>query len=142
VTPPVVDPTADGGGYIEKLVEALDNPEPLTRVRAAYLLGRIRNPIAVSALVLRLQTHRDDPEFLAAAATSLGELRDDAAVESLIGLTRQSFLKSRLAAVEALATWAHRTEVRIALRRCRTDPNRIVRRAAARVLGQPLETSD
>lgn len=120
--------------YVEKLIDALDNPEPLTRVRSAYLLGRIHDRTAVPALIGSLETHRDDPEFLAAAATSLGELGDDAAVEPLVGLMRRSFLKSRLAAVEALASWSQRDGVRAALRRACSDPNQVVRQAAGRVL--------
>ena len=120
--------------YVGKLIAALDNPEPMTRVRAAWILGRRADPSACAPLVASLAAHADDPEFLATAAWSLGQIGDPAAVPALIDLARRSFLKSRLAAVEALARWPARADVRRTLGLARHDRSELVREAAERLL--------
>ena len=37
--------------YLEKLILALHHPEPATPIRAAWLIGKIRDPRAVEALI-------------------------------------------------------------------------------------------
>lgn len=122
--------------YVDKLLAALDHPEPMTRVRAAWLLGRVDDPrrdqIAAS-LIGALDRHCEDPEFLATAAHTLGALGHPDAIPVLARLAVNSFLKARVAAVEALARWASEPAAEEALQRAARDPNRVVRDAAARV---------
>lgn len=86
--------------YVEKLLEALDNPEPLTRVRAAWLLGKLHATHAVGPLAAAIKEQSGDPEFIAAAAGALGCIADPAAVPILIQIARTSLLKARVTAVE------------------------------------------
>ncbi|MHB8533426.1 MAG: HEAT repeat domain-containing protein [Solirubrobacteraceae bacterium] len=110
------------------------------------VLGRRADPPACAPLVASLAAHADDPEFLATAAWSLGQIGDATAIPALIDLARRSFLKSRLAAVEALAQWPSRPEVRRTLGLARHDRSELVREAAERLLatlappgGQPAD---
>jgi HEAT repeat protein len=123
--------------FVAGLIAALDNPEPMTPVRAAWILGELRAREAVPSLVESSDRHADDPEFLAAVAEALGKMADESAVPFLITLAHASFLKVRLAAVEALARWKDDDVVARALRRSLLDPNAIVRREARAALGGP-----
>jgi HEAT repeat protein len=120
--------------YIAKLIEALDNPEPMTPVRATWILGELRAGEAAPSLIESSERHTDDPEFLAGVAEALGKIADESAVPFLITLAHASFLKVRLAAVEALARWRDRQAVAMALRRALHDPNAIVREVARTAL--------
>jgi HEAT repeat protein len=121
--------------YVDKLIEALHHEEPLTRIRAAWLLGRLREQRAVRTLIAAVETYRADPEFLAAAATALGEIGDADGVPTLRRLARSSPLKSRLAAVRSLSRWADRAGVRVTLRSALRDRNALIRDAAREELG-------
>jgi HEAT repeat protein len=121
--------------YTDKLIRALEHPEPQTRVRAAWLLGKKREARAVPALMAAIERSTDDPELLAVAAWSLGVIGDAAAIPTLVWLARRSFLKARVAAVDALGRWAGRRDVRELLRSAAaSDPNERVRAAATSAL--------
>ena len=47
----VIHESWDTKDYFEKLIVALRHPEPTTPVRAAWLLGKIKDPRAVVALI-------------------------------------------------------------------------------------------
>jgi predicted amidophosphoribosyltransferase len=49
----------DRKDLVEKLIHSLQHPEPSTPVRAAWLLGRIKDPRAVGALIKIIQKTRD-----------------------------------------------------------------------------------
>jgi len=121
--------------YVAKLIEALDNPEPMTPVRAAWILGELRAVEAAPELVSSTTRHSNDPEFLAAVAEALGKIADESAVPLLIKFAHSSYLKVRLSAVEALANWRDAEPVAQALRRALHDPNAVVRKAARQALG-------
>jgi HEAT repeat protein len=58
--------------HVEKLILALRHPEPSTPIRAAWLLGKTKDPRAVAALIDLLKTTRDI--YIARAAVeALGE---------------------------------------------------------------------
>jgi HEAT repeat protein len=122
------------GQYVEKLIEALNHPEPDTRVHAAWVLGELRARVAVDSLLKVIETCRDDPELLAVVVESLGKIGSDAAIHSLMRLSERSLLKARLAAVHVLGRWVDRQEVRDALGRALHDTSALVRAAAAEVL--------
>ena len=48
-----------GKDYTEKLIAALDHPEPETPIRAAWVLGRMGDQRAVAGLVRLLETTQD-----------------------------------------------------------------------------------
>jgi len=124
----------DAATYSDKLIAALGHREPMTRTRAAWLLGKLGDKRAVLPLIAEIKHDRRDPEFLATAAEALGVLRDESAIPLLVRLSRSSFLKVRLVAVEALGQWRAQAVVAKALDAARSDVNAIVRRAAARSL--------
>jgi len=121
--------------YVRRLIVALDNPEPMTPVRAAWILGELRATDAMQELVGSAGRHSDDPEFLSAVVEALGKMADEACVPFLTKLAHSSYLKVRLSAVEALANWRDAEPAVQALRRALHDPNAIVRRAAVQALG-------
>jgi HEAT repeat protein len=121
--------------YVRGLIEALDNPEPMTPVRAAWILGELRAGDATEELVGSAGRHSDDPEFLSAVVEALGKIADEASVPFMIKLAHSSYLKVRLSAVEALANWKDAEPVAQALRRALHDPNAVVRKAARQALG-------
>lgn len=125
--------TSTSPDYVEMLIEALHHEEPMTRVRAAWLLGKIGDHRAVLPLLKAAEEERQDPEFLSAVVESLGRLGDPVAVPVIIRLARTSFLKVRLTAVDALSGW-HTPETEAALRAALQDPNAIVREEARRLI--------
>jgi len=124
--------------YVQKLIDALSNREPLTRVRAAWLLGKLRAAKALDPLASAIDAQSDDPEFIAAAAEALGRIGDPTAVPVLIQLARTSLLKARVTAVESLVEWRDRDDVRQCLEAALHDRNALVREAAARALHKSL----
>lgn len=123
--------------YVDKLIKALRHEEPMTRVRAAWLLGQIGDQRAVTPLLQAAQ-EAGDPEFLAAVVEAIGRLGDPIAVPVITQLLRTSYLKVRLAAVTALVRW-HTPEAKDALRSALHDPNEIVRGEAQRALALRAE---
>jgi hypothetical protein len=72
--------------YVEKLIVALNHPEPSTPVRAAHLLGRLGDQRAVPALIRTVESTRD--VYLARASIrALGELGSPEAIQFLQSLT-------------------------------------------------------
>jgi HEAT repeat protein len=86
--------------FEEKLIRALNHPEPSTPIRAATILGRRRSTAAVEPLIaLGLST--SDPYIQEAVAMALGEIGDPRARECLERLRREGALRVRLAAEKA-----------------------------------------
>jgi HEAT repeat protein len=72
--------------HVDKLIVALDHPEPSTPVRAAHLLGRIGDQRAVPALIRTVKTTRDI--YLARASIrALGEIGSLGAIQFLRSLS-------------------------------------------------------
>jgi HEAT repeat protein len=91
------------GDYLAKLIAALHHPEPLTQRRAAYILGLLRNPDAVEALVAVLVSAAD-PYVRGEAARALGAIGGEQAwtvLRQIAGDEAQSVIVRR-AAAEAL----------------------------------------
>jgi HEAT repeat protein len=59
--------------YIEKLMRALESPEPSTPVRAAMVLGKIKDTRAVQPLIECI-ARSEDVYFIREAVTALGEI--------------------------------------------------------------------
>ncbi len=68
--------------YVEKLILALKHPEKSTPIRAAWILGKLRDPRAVTALI-ELIEKTEDVYLMAAAVKSLGEIGTREAIETL-----------------------------------------------------------
>ncbi len=76
---------------VEKYIAALRHPDPMTRVRAAWMLGRMREKRAVPALVqVVMERQANDPYLTSVAANSLGLIGCREAVPCLIELLRDA----------------------------------------------------
>jgi len=72
----------DPKDYVDKLMLALKHPEPSTPVRAAWLLGKIRDQRAVGALIECFKDS-DDIYLHVAVTNALGEMGTVEAIEFL-----------------------------------------------------------
>ena len=115
--------------FISKLITALHHPEPQTPLRAAQILGELREHRAVEPLSWLL-LHAEDGYQRAAAAQALGEIGDERAIEPLASAIGEAPLVARVAAAQALGRFPA-LEARIALRQALRDPNDAVRMAAS-----------
>jgi HEAT repeat protein len=68
--------------YVQKLIAALDHPEPTTPVRVAWILGVRRETRALPRLT-RLARESDDPYIVEAAVVALGRIGDPAGLEAI-----------------------------------------------------------
>lgn len=87
--------------YREALELALDCPEALTARRAAYLLGRLRDPASVPAL--RRALAGEDPYVAGEALASLAKIGTDEAKQAVLAARDHPFVTVRAAARAALA---------------------------------------
>ncbi|MCL6472411.1 MAG: HEAT repeat domain-containing protein [Firmicutes bacterium] len=93
----------DRRGFSEKLISALRHPEPLTAVRAAWILGQIKEKAAVPQLIEVLSSSQD-PYIQESAALALGKIGDGKAFDILAKKLSdpRAYLIVRLAAAKAL----------------------------------------
>ena len=90
-----------GDDYVERLIHALDHPEPNTRATAALILGKIGDQRALEALCSKAKTSKD-MALLEAIAEALGNFPSQKAIDALAHLLRTSWLPVRVKAAEAL----------------------------------------
>ncbi len=88
---------------VERLIIALDHPEPSTPVRAAWLLGRLGDPRAVGPLI-DLIGRTSDIYIARAAVAALGEFDTPEAKEALRALLDHAADVLREDAREAMAS--------------------------------------
>jgi HEAT repeat protein len=69
-------------GYVEKLVAALDHPEPTTPVRAAWILGIRKERCAVPRLI-RIVRESQDPYLAEVAVEALAKIGDPDGLEAI-----------------------------------------------------------
>ena len=131
----IEDQTAD---IVDKYMAALRHPQAETRLRAAWVLGRMRATRAIPALlaVVAARGRADhDPYLLSVAVKSLGQIGDKQAVPELAALLADPNT-SFMARNEAISTLARLggDEARVALQWALADPNRSVREHAQQIL--------
>jgi HEAT repeat protein len=91
----------DHRAFVDKVIAALHHPEPVTRQRAAFVLGELHAPAAVPAFDALLLVTRE-PFFACEMVMALGKIDRPEAEQLLIrALDHRSFLV-REAAVQAL----------------------------------------
>lgn len=92
-------------GFVTRLIDAVNHPEPTSAALAANLLGRRAETRAVDALLARLARKPDSMDVTTAAAEALGLIGERRAVPGLAAvlLDGERPLPARLAAAEALA---------------------------------------
>lgn len=126
--------------YVNKLVAALQHPEPLTRKRAAWVLGELRERRALDPLIAAARA-TTDPDLLEGAVEALGKIRDAKAVDVLGSLLERSYLSVRLKVVEALGCIGGPRATEL-LRSALHDPSAAVREDAAKELRKMGETPE
>lgn len=91
-----------GKDYVEHLILALQHPEPQTPVRAAWILGRLRDGRAIAPLA-RLAREAKDVYIARAAVEALGRIGGSPAIDHLRSLAEHPARMVR-EAVEAALT--------------------------------------
>jgi HEAT repeat protein len=97
--------------FVDKLIAALDHPEPETRARAAIILGLRRERRAVARLVRAVREGRD-ASLVEAAIEALGRIGDPACRGAVERASTHGTLRVRHAARQALALLRPRLEPR------------------------------
>jgi HEAT repeat protein len=87
--------------FVEKLIAALNHPEPETRARAALILGLRKEKRAVEPL-LRVVREGKDASLMEAALEALGRLGEPRCRAALETAAIRGTLRVRLAARQAL----------------------------------------
>ncbi len=118
--------------YAVKLIRALKHPEATTVVRAAAILGGLRERRAVPPLLALIASSRD-PYILERAVEALGNIGDCTAIEGLCDILAHSYMRVRGKAAEALGT-SQQTQARAALISALNDASVDVRTLAAEAL--------
>ena len=129
---------------VDKYIAALRHPQAETRLRAAWMLGRLRAANAISALREIVAARRNgDPYLLSAAVQSLGQIDDDRAVRVLLDLLadRSAAFMARVQAVHALSQIGG-DQAQAALLAAASDPNARVREAVAAALRRVSKKRD
>jgi HEAT repeat protein len=87
--------------YADKLIAALRHKEPMTPVRAAWVLGERREQRAVDALT-KIVRKAKDAFLVESALEALGKIGGSAATAGVRGATQHSSLRVRVKAREVL----------------------------------------
>lgn len=90
-----------GSDYVERLIHALEHPEPNTRSLAALLLGKIGDERGLQALCKKAKVSKD-MALLEAIAEALGNFRSPKAIETLRSLAQSRWLTVRVKAKASL----------------------------------------
>ena len=88
--------------YVSKLINALNHPLPEVAARSAWVLGELHEKRSLEAL-FEVIANREDPLILEAAVEALGKIGDPSAIPILTKAVRKSYLRVRIATIEALA---------------------------------------
>jgi len=89
-------------GYVDKLMAALDHPDPTVRLNAAHILGEKKAVRGVPALIEAYRRNIIDPYILKEIVWALGEIGDPRAFDLLASALRRSFLLVRVEAAKSL----------------------------------------
>ena len=123
------------------LLNALQDPSHLVRVRAAESLGKIGDERAVKPLVEALNRGEEHPDVRASAAEALGQLKAAEAVEPLTDSLASTVWYVRYQAVVALGRIGHPSARDAVTQVVRYDPDFSVRAVAREVLPKLEETA-
>lgn len=117
-------------GLIQELED--NNNWDIVRGRAAYALGKHKDPRAVVPLIAALQDHDEGVRW--AAVVALGKIRDRRATEPLFVALKDKDRDVRCAGVVALGKMKDVRAVEALIATLRNDKNEVCRSLAARSL--------
>jgi len=121
--------------YFKRLVRALNHPERTTRIRAAYILGELRDKRAVKPLakaIVRTPGIRDI-FFEEAIVVALGKIDGEEALPILISLLEHRSFLVRTAALNSLNRFKTEKATQ-AIKRALNDPSLSIQELARRIL--------
>lgn len=87
--------------YVQKLIAALNHPEPETPIRVAWILG-VRGETRAIPRLSRLVQESQDPYIVAAAVEALGKIGDPAGLEAVRFALRHGGVRVRNKARRAI----------------------------------------
>lgn len=122
----------DHRSYFEKLIGALNHSERTTRLRAAYILGELRDRRAVRPLNDAIKKTKD-LFLLEGIALALGKIGGEEVLPVLIHLMQHKSFLVRGAALKSLGRVKNK-EALAAIRKALKDPSPNVKELAKRIL--------
>jgi HEAT repeat protein len=125
----------DHRSYFEKLVNALNHSERATRIRAAYILGELRDCRAVKpfARVVSKASGIRDVFFIEMVAVALGKVNGEEALPILIRLMDHPSFLVRRAALHSLRNF-RREEAFKVIKKALKDASPSVQELAQKIL--------
>ena len=118
--------------YFEKLVNALNHSVRTTRIRAAYILGELRDKRAIAPL-LDVIDKTDDLFLIEGIALALGKVDGREVVPTLIQLMEHPSFLVRRAALNSLSNFQNERALKV-IKRALKDPSLNVQELARKIL--------
>jgi len=127
--------TLDYLSYFERLVRALNHPERTTRIRAAYILGKLKDKRAVKPLAKAISGTRGirDIFFEEAVVVALGKIDGEETLPILIDLLDHPSFLIRADALHSLSRSKTKKATQ-AIKKALNDPSHSVQELARRIL--------
>jgi len=121
--------------YFEKLVNALNHSERTTRIRAAYILGELKDKRTVKPLAKAISRTRGirDIFFEEAVVVALGKINVEEALPILIDLLDHPSFLIRADALHSLSRFKTKKATQ-AIKKALSDPSPSVQELARRIL--------
>jgi HEAT repeat protein len=121
--------------YFEKLVRALNHSERTTRIRAAYILGELKDKRAVKPLAKNLNGAHGirDIFFEEAVVIALGKIDGEEALPILIDLLDHPSFLIRAAALNSLRRFKIKKATQ-AIKKALNDPSLSIQELARKIL--------
>jgi HEAT repeat protein len=125
----------DHRNYFEKLVNALKHSERTTRIRAAYILGELRDRRAIKPFAEVVSKARgiQDVFFIEMIAVALGKLDGEEALPILIRLMDHPSFLVRRAALNSLSKFKNEGALKV-IKTALKDPSPNVQELARKIL--------
>jgi len=119
-----------GSDYVERLIHALDHPEPNTRATAALILGKIGDQRALEVLCSKAETSKD-MALLEAVAEALGHFPSQKAIDAdWLTCCGTSWLPVRVKAAESLKQFGTADALRVLREVAMKDASELVRKVS------------
>jgi len=121
--------------YFERLVRALNHPERSTRIRAAYILGELKDKRAVKPLAKAIGRTPGirDIFFEEAIVVALGKIDGEEVLPILINLLEHRSFLVRAAALNSLSRFNTEKAIQ-AIKKALNDPSLSIQELARRIL--------
>jgi HEAT repeat protein len=121
--------------YFEALVRALNHPERTTRIRAAYILGELKDKRGINPLVKSINRTAGirDVFFDEAIVVALGKIDGEEVFPVLIDLLENPSFLIRAAALNSLSRFKNKKATQT-IKRALNDPSPSIQELARRIL--------